>query len=394
MPLHGGLLLFVCLCFNLNLRIFAEISKMSEHRRLRKDTINFLEVKEELTLPVRVLPQGIDVLKVMIGRRNKEKELNNNLPVMCDLIPGSFEPKCSTKDGCRVKSDHTKWSVVSQILERYEQAAIPFRKPDKIEKKCQELFHKYWDNIRKQKEYTGASIVQKRENFIKEHLQALFPAFHAQVEAEINKDKKRTQEKKDEDIAFFKDQMSVRNMALDTRDVKYDKEVRLEAEREERKKQKEETMNKRVEAEKQRKRESMMTVSWADLQLDTELVAEGNNNNAQSQELKDEDYIPQTNGKEQKTKRPQGQTVFIPSNIMSLIVPETSRLGLTDGQLVGTVAMLLKVCGCDLDNFAISHSTARRQREMVNSKGSVDIMLKWVQMVKELNIKIILHYDG
>ena len=131
-------------------------------------------------------------------------------------------------------------------------------------------------------------------------------------------------------------------MALDTRDVKYDKEVRLEAEREERKKQKEETMNKRVEAEKQRKRESMMTVSWADLQLDTELVAEGNNNNAQSQELKDEDYIPPTNGKEQKTKRPQGQTVFIPPNIMSLIVPETSRLGLTDGQLVGTVAMLLK----------------------------------------------------
>ena len=188
MPLHGGLLLFVCLCFNLNLRIFAEISKMSEHRRLRKDTINFLEVKEELTLPVRVLPQGIDVLKVMIGRRNKEKELNINLPVMCDLIPGSFEPKCSTKDGCRVKSDHTKWCVVSQILERYKQAAIPFRKPDKIEKKCQELFHKYWDNIRKQKEYTGASIVQKREMFIKEHLQALFPAFHAQVEAKINKD--------------------------------------------------------------------------------------------------------------------------------------------------------------------------------------------------------------
>ena len=56
--------------------------------------------------------------------------------------------------------------------------------------------------------------------------------------------------------------------------------------------------------------------------------------------------------------------------------------------------MLLKVCGCDLDNFAISHSTARRQRKMVNSKVSVDIMLKWVQMVKELNIKIILHYDG
>ena len=56
--------------------------------------------------------------------------------------------------------------------------------------------------------------------------------------------------------------------------------------------------------------------------------------------------------------------------------------------------MLLKACDCDLDNFAISHSTARRQREMVNSKVSVDIMLKWVKMVKELGLKIILHYDG
>ena len=91
---------------------------MSDQRRLRKDAINFLEVKEELTLPLRVLPQGIDVLKVMIGRRDREKELNIKLPVMCDLIPGSFEPKCSTKDGCIVKSDHTEWCVVSQILEK------------------------------------------------------------------------------------------------------------------------------------------------------------------------------------------------------------------------------------------------------------------------------------
>ena len=239
---------------------------MSDQRRLRKDAINFLEVKEELSLPLRVLPQGIDVLKVMIGRRNKEKELNIKLPVMCDLIPGSFEPKCSTKDGCRVKSDHTEWCVVSQILEKYEKAAIPFRKPDKIEKKCQELFKVYWDNIRKQRDYTGENVVRKRETFIKNQLQALFPAYHTQVEVEINKDKKRSQEKKDEDINFFKDQMSVRNMALDTRDVNYDKEVKLEADREERKKQREENMIKRVEAEAKRKRESMVTVNWADVE--------------------------------------------------------------------------------------------------------------------------------
>ena len=56
--------------------------------------------------------------------------------------------------------------------------------------------------------------------------------------------------------------------------------------------------------------------------------------------------------------------------------------------------MLLKVCDCDLDNFAISHSTVRRQRKIFNSKVSVDIMLKWVKMVKELGLKIILQYDG
>ena len=77
----------------------------------------------------------------------------------------------------------------------------------------------------------GENIVRKRETFIKNQLQALFPAYHTQVEVEINKDKKRSQEKKDEDINFFKDQMSVRNMARDTRDVNYDKEVKLEADR-------------------------------------------------------------------------------------------------------------------------------------------------------------------
>ena len=366
--------------------IFAEISIMSDHRRLRKDTIQFLDVKEETSLPVRVLPQRIDVFKLMLGRKAREKELNKELPLMCPFTKNTLEPRCSNSDGCRVNSDPTEWCVVTQIIECYQQAAIPFRNPRKIRVKCQDLYKDYCD-IKKQRNYNGDQVVKKREAFIKDRLQALFPAFHDKVEVEIRADKKRTTEKQDEDIAFYLDQMSVRNMALDTRDVNYDKEVRLEADREERKRQREEHMNKRVEVEAKRKRESMMTVNWADVEPD--LVVEGNNNNAQSQELKDEDYIPPTNGKEQKTKRPQGQTVFIPPNIMSLIVPETLRLGLTDGQLVGTVAMLLKACDCDLNNFAISHSTARRQREIVNSKVSVDIMLKWVKIVKELGLKII-----
>ena len=43
---------------------------MSDQRRLRKDTIQFLDVKEDISLPVRVLPQGIDVLKLMLGRKS------------------------------------------------------------------------------------------------------------------------------------------------------------------------------------------------------------------------------------------------------------------------------------------------------------------------------------
>ena len=36
----------------------------------------------------------------------------------------------------------------------------------------------------------------------------------------------------------------------------------------------------------------------------------------------------------------------------------------------------------------MSHSTARRQREIVNIEVSVHIMIKWVQMVKKLGLKI------
>ena len=55
---------------------------MSNTRRLRKDTIQFLDVKEETSLPVRVLPQGIDVLGLILGRKMREKELNKELPLV------------------------------------------------------------------------------------------------------------------------------------------------------------------------------------------------------------------------------------------------------------------------------------------------------------------------
>ena len=111
---------------------------------------------------------------------------------------------------------------------------FPIDNPRRL-KNCDKLFRFYRDDIRKHKNYSGDKVVKKREKFIHEQLQALFPAFHAEVENEIRKDKKRSKEKQDEDVAFFKDQMSVREMALDSRDVKFDKEVRLEAAREARK---------------------------------------------------------------------------------------------------------------------------------------------------------------
>ena len=82
----------------------------------------------------------------------------------------------------------TEWCVMSQIIERYQQAAISFRIPKKIWDKCQNLFKLYWKDIRKQKDYTGD--VKKRKAFIKNQLQASFSAFC-----------------QDEDIAFFIDQL-------------------------------------------------------------------------------------------------------------------------------------------------------------------------------------------
>ena len=125
---------------------------MSNTRRLRKDTIQFLDVKEETSLPVRVLPQGIDVLKLMLGRKAREKELNKELPLMCPFTKNTLEPRCSDSDGCRVSSDPTEWCVVSQIIERYQQAAIPFSNPKKIRVKCQDLYKDYCD-VKKQRNY-------------------------------------------------------------------------------------------------------------------------------------------------------------------------------------------------------------------------------------------------
>ena len=64
---------------------------MSNTRRLRKDTIQFLDVKEETSLPVRVLPQGIDVLKLMLGRKAREKELKRELQLMCPFTKNTLD---------------------------------------------------------------------------------------------------------------------------------------------------------------------------------------------------------------------------------------------------------------------------------------------------------------
>ena len=362
---------------------------MGDSRRLRSNTKHFLDVKEEDRLPSRVLPKGIDVLKLLLWRKSREKLDKKQLPTMCPRIRSTFEPVCSRGDGCQTEEDPTQWCVVRQIVERYQQAAIPTRSHGKIKEKCDLLFKVYSTEIKKNIKSDGDKAVKKRETFIAEHLESLFPAYNIDAEQIIKEDKKRSKEKQEEDIMFLRDQMGARVQALACRDVQYDREVRRETKREERKRGREELFSRRKEAEDRRRKESLMGEGTAEV-----IVVESHINNNNSAEPEEEPYTP-VNEKDKPVKnRQKGEKAFVPHNILALTVPEATRQGLTNGQHVSMVASFLRALECNLDNFSISHSTARRQRELVNNELAVDIMVQWVKRVQEKGARIILHYDG
>ena len=154
-------------------------------RRLRSESIHFLGVKEEDTLPPGGLPTNKNVLEVIL----KQKASNKNTPIeklVCCSLNKTFDTKCGVSGGC----DPTSRCTVGQILERYSQAGIPSLKADKLKSSCINLFKFYRDDIKKHasRENPGEKVLEKRNAFV-EKLGTLFKAFPDNVEDKIKADK-------------------------------------------------------------------------------------------------------------------------------------------------------------------------------------------------------------
>ena len=103
--------------------IFIFRTKMKSVKTRRDDQI-FLVGHPRQDLPPAVLPTNLDVLKVMMHRRNaienKSKTVNNILG--CAMKHGSDVASCGENNGC---SSTSMSCVMASVKERWDQAGIP-----------------------------------------------------------------------------------------------------------------------------------------------------------------------------------------------------------------------------------------------------------------------------
>ena len=72
-----------------------------------------------------------------------------------------------------------------------------------------------------------------------------------------------------------------------------------------------------------------------------------------------EKLLPKKPCRESCTPRSTGTTITVPTDIIKKIGPAADRLGASNNQLVATIATSINHCGEDIDDIALSKSTAR-----------------------------------
>lgn len=89
----------------------------------------------------------------------------------------------------------------------------------------------------------------------------------------------------------------------------------------------------------------------------------------------DSSLSPPDNSADFTPKRPRtstlsGTSLHFPSNILEVITPIADRIGISDNQLVALTAGFVNHCGGNIDNIALSKSTARRHRVTARGVGA------------------------
>ena len=232
-------------------------------------------------------------------------------------------------------------------------------------------------------------VIASRDRFIKE-LDEAFPAYHPEAEAKILSDPTLTEEMKQSDILFLKDQLSDRKFRFSGRDKNYDKIIKKKTEAMERKQEREELDRSRIEKEKKRQNEA--STSAAAVHFD---LFEDNETEISMDTDSDVGSDSSAPAAPEKRSRPGGgQLLFIPDNIIQLTAEAASGAEVSPKQQQKLTAAMIVACGGDIDNFYLGSSYAYKVRRDVEAEAAERYRGDFIQMCKEKNVRLVIHLDG
>lgn len=159
------------------------------------------------------LPTNEDILQYFYHMKTENPKMEQKHIVCCGL----------THDQ-KLKCDSDCCCLLNKIVSIHNKAGIPTIRVDHVKEKVLDLLqmHKKLVSLKSRK---SLKEQEKRENFTKKLLPELFDIMPKDVEDIIQKDKKRTEKDKTEDIMFIRDQRGPRKCMVGRKDSRYTKAV-------------------------------------------------------------------------------------------------------------------------------------------------------------------------
>ena len=366
---------------------------MSTKPSTRSSTDHPFLGQEDPHFPPGVLPTRGAVLRELQFKRNLPG--NSKVPykdlASCPIISGTSDPKCKDPGGCSER-DSEKRCTFSKIQTRYSEARVPMVTAkvivEKIVNMCDEYLKVKKRSADKSK-MNQPGVIASRDRFIKE-LDEAFPAYHPEAEAKILSDPTLTEEMKQSDILFLKDQLSDRKFRFSGRDKNYDKIIKKKTEAMERKQEREELDRSRIEKEKKRQNEASTSAAAVHFDLfednETEISMDTDS------DVGSDSSAPAA--PEKRSRRGGGQLLFIPDNIIQLTAEAASGAEVSPKQQQKLTAAMIVACGGDIDNFYLGSSYAYKVRRDVEAEAAERYRGDFIQMCKEKNVRLVIHLDG
>ena len=319
-------------------------------------------------LPNLDLPANEDVIKHL-----KYKQLNDN-----KFAPIKQVISCnrSTQNTCEMECVGSGCCVLSDIKEKWLMAGLPIESDRSIKKKIETIFKEY-SGLRES--YIGPKVKSFLENAPK-----LFDIGHPNLRDIIKKDPNRTEQNKEDDIAFYDAKVDGRYGKLaGTQDQNFKNKI----ERKMKRIQKEEDLRLK---EKERIAKTIPVNADEVDMIDLDLETHDQNENNEACWIDIEEP-------EAKRPRREKKSEYISINLprktlCKLTAPLARRYKISPRAQTAFLAKIIKIGGGNVKDFVLSRSSAQRLGYEAIKSESEKLVAEKIEKLSGKEIQ--LHFDG